>query len=172
IAAFIYIGLIVLVIFLPDSPLRNEEGSLIPSPFLDGIVPIILILFIIVGVTFGIVVDKIKTTKDIGRYMSESIKELSGYIVLVFAISQFIAYFTWTNMGTWFATIGGEFLTEIQFTGIGLILLYVLFTAILNFVIPSGSAKWALEAPVFVPLFMQLGYHPAFSQVAYRMADS
>ncbi|HEX5565011.1 MAG TPA: AbgT family transporter, partial [Sporosarcina sp.] len=49
---------------------------------------------------------------------------------------------------------------------------YIIFTALLNFLITSGSAKWALEAPVFVPLFMNLGYHPAFTQVAYRVADS
>lgn len=172
IAGLIYIALIVLVIMLPNSPLRNEEGGLVPSPFISGIVPILLLFFVTMGCVYGITVGKIKSSKDISRYMAESVKELSGYIVLVFAIAQFIAYFNWSNLGIWIAVNGAEFLQDINFTGIGLIVAYSLFTALLDFIITSGSAKWALEAPIFIPMFMQLGYHPAFTQVAYRIADS
>ena len=172
IAGLIYIALIVLVIMLPNSPLRNEEGGLVPSPFISGIVPILLLFFVTMGCAYGITVGKIKSSKDISRYMAESVKELSGYIVLVFAIAQFIAYFNWSNLGIWIAVNGAEFLQDINFTGIGLIVAYSLFTALLDFIITSGSAKWALEAPIFIPMFMQLGYHPAFTQVAYRIADS
>lgn len=172
IAGLIYIALIVLVIMLPNSPLRNEEGGLVPSPFISGIVPILLLFFVTMGCAYGITVGKIKSSKDISRYMAESVKELSGYIVLVFAIAQFIAYFNWSNLGIWIAVNGAEFLKDINFTGIGLIVAYSLFTALLDFIITSGSAKWALEAPIFIPMFMQLGYHPAFTQVAYRIADS
>src|SRR5699024_3488067 len=105
-------------------------------------------------------------------YMAESMKDMASYIVLIFAISQFIAYFDWSNIGTWVAVNGAELLQSINFTGIGLIIGYIIFTALMNFLITSGSAKWALEAPIFVPMFMQLGYHPAFAQVAYRVADS
>src|SRR5699024_5964217 len=117
-------------------------------------------------------VGKIKSGKDVSHYMSESIKDMSTYIVMVFAIAQFIAYFNWSNLGIWLAVNGSEFLTNINFTGMGLIVGYILFTALLNFLITSGSAKWAIEAPIFIPMFMQLGYHPAFTQVAYRVADS
>lgn len=172
IAGLIYIALIVLVIMLPNSPLRNEEGGLVPSPFINGIVPILLLFFVTMGCVYGITVGNIKSSKDISRYMAESVKELSGYIVLVFAIAQFIAYFNWSNLGIWIAVNGAEFLQDINFTGIGLIVAYSLFTALLDFIITSGSAKWALEAPIFIPMFMQLGYHPAFTQVAYRIADS
>ncbi|CDQ38542.1 AbgT family transporter [Virgibacillus salexigens] len=172
IAAVIYWGIIVIGIALPNSPLRNEEGGIIPSPFLDGIVPIILFFFITIGVTYGITVGNIKSGKDISKYMGESMKDMSSYIVLIFAIAQFIAYFNWSNIGTWVAVNGAEFLKDIEFTGIWLIIGYIIFTALMNFLITSGSAKWALEAPVFVPMFMQLGYHPAFTQVAYRVADS
>src|SRR5699024_11539496 len=82
------------------------------------------------------------------------------------------AYFNWSNLGTWVAVNGAEFLTEINFTGMPLIVGYIIFTALMNFLITSGSAKWAIEAPIFIPMFMQLGYHPAFTQVAYRVADS
>src|SRR5690625_1807820 len=171
-AAIIYITLLVAIILLPNSPLRNEDGGMVPSPFLDGIVPIILIFFIVIGVSFGMTVGRIKSGKDISTYMAESIKEMSSYIVLVFAIAQFIAYFDWSNLGTWVAVNGADFLTDINFTGMGLIIGYIFFTAMLNFLVTSGSAKWAIEAPIFIPMFMQLGYHPSFTQAAYRIADS
>lgn len=172
IAGIIYVGLVLLAIFWPESQLRNEEGKLIPSPFLTGIVPIILFMFLVVGVTYGVTIGKIKSGKEMAGYMAESMKDMSSYIVLIFAISQFIAYFGWSNIGTWIAVNGAEFLESVNFTGMGLIIGYIIFTALMNFLITSGSAKWALEAPIFVPLFMQLGYHPAFTQVAYRVADS
>lgn len=172
VAGGVYWAVIFITIFWPNSPLRNEEGGIVPSPFLDGIVPIILFFFITIGTAFGITVGKINSSKDVAKYMADSMKDMSSYIVLIFAIAQFIAYFSWSNIATWIAVNGAEFLKDIQFTGISLIIGYIIFTALMNFLITSGSAKWALEAPVFVPMFMQLGYHPAFTQVAYRVADS
>ncbi|WP_174614515.1 AbgT family transporter [Virgibacillus ihumii] len=172
IAGLVYWAIVVTVIFLPDSPLRNDEGGIVPSPFLDGIVPIIFVFFVVIGVAFGITVKKIKSGKDVSDYMAESMKDMSSYIVLVFAIAQFIAFFNWSNLGTWVAVNGAEFLKDIEFTGIGLIIGYIIFTGLMNFLITSGSAKWAIEAPIFVPMFMQLGYSPGFTQVAYRIADS
>lgn len=171
-AGLIYVAIILAVIFMSNSPLRNANGGLIPSPFLSGIIPIILLFFIIIGVTFGVSIGKIKSSKDVSKYMGESMKDMSSYIVLIFAIAQFISYFNWSNIGIWIAVNGAEFLKDINFTGIGLIIGYIIFTASLNLIITSGSAKWALEAPVFIPMFMQLGYNPAFTQVAYRIADS
>lgn len=172
-AGLIYIAIIAVAIYIPNSPLTNEKGELIPSsPFLSGIVPIILFFFIIIGITYGISIGKIKSSKDVSHYMSESVKDMSSYIVLVFAIAQFTAYFNWSNLGTWVAVNGAEFLESVNFTGIPLIIGYIIFTALMNFLITSGSAKWAIEAPIFVPMFMDLGYHPAFTQVAYRIADS
>ncbi|TLS38709.1 AbgT family transporter [Pseudalkalibacillus caeni] len=172
IAGLVYWAIIIVVIFLPDSPLRNEQGGIVPSPFLSGIVPIILFFFIIIGVAYGMTVGNIKSSRDVAKYMADAMKDMASYIVLIFAIAQFIAYFSWSNIATWIAVNGAEFLKDIEFTGIGLIIGYIIFTALMNFLITSGSAKWALEAPVFVPMFMQLGYHPAFTQVAYRVADS
>lgn len=172
VAGLLYWAAIVIILMPADSPLRGEGGSIIQSPFISGIVPLILMFFILIGVVFGITIKKIKSSKDMTHYMSEAIKDMSGYIVLVFAIAQFIAYFNWSNLGTWLAVNGAEFLEAVEFTGIGLIIGYVIFTALLNFLITSGSAKWAIEAPIFVPMFMQLGYDPAFTQAAYRIADS
>src|SRR5699024_1689321 len=112
IAGALFLIALVVVIFLPDSPLRGEGGTIIPSPFISGIVPIILFFFLTIGVTYGITLGNIQSSKDVTKYMTESIKELSGYIVLIFAISQFIAFFSWSNIGTWLAVNGADFLTS------------------------------------------------------------
>ncbi|WP_243354793.1 AbgT family transporter [Bacillus litorisediminis] len=172
IAGIVYLGLVALALFWPDSPLRNEDGGIVPSPFLDNIIPIILFFFISVGVAYGVTVKKITSTKDIPKYMTEAIKDMSGYIVLIFAASQFIAYFNWTNLGTWVAVNGAEFLTSIDMTGLPVVIGFSILVSILNLIIFSGSALWALLAPVFIPMFMLLDYHPAFIQAAYRIAES
>lgn len=99
-------------------------------------------------------------------------KDMSGFIVLIFAASQFIAYFDWSNVGLWIAVSGANFLQSIGLTGILVIIGFVFLTAILNLFVFSGSAQWALEAPIFVKMFYFLDYHPAFVQAAYRIADS
>lgn len=172
IASSVYIALILIVLFIPNSPLRSAEGKIVPSPFLDGIVPLILILFIIAGITYGGTIKKITSSRDVGKYMGEAMKDMSGFIVLIFAASQFIAYFDWSNIGSWIAVSGANFLESIGFTGIAVVIGFVLLTAVLNLFIFSGSAQWTLEAPIFLKMFYYLDYHPAFIQVAYRIADS
>lgn len=172
IAGAVYIGLIALLLFLPGSPVRNEEGGIIPSPFLSGIVPIILFFFITVAVAYGITVKKITESKDIPAYMGDAIKDMSGYIVLIFAAAQFISYFNWSNLGIWLAVNSAEFLTSINMTGLPVMVGFSVLAALLNLLIFSGSAQWALMAPIFIPMFMLLDYHPAFVQLAFRIADS
>lgn len=172
VAGLLYTALLLLAVFLPDSPLRNETGGMIPSPFLDGIVPIIMLFFITIGVTYGISVKQIENSRSIAKLMGEAMKDMSGFIVLIFAASQFIAYFEWTNIGTWLAVSVSDWLDAAGFTGVGVIICFVLLTAVLNLVIYSGAAQWALEAPIFLKMFYFLGFHPAFIQAGYRIADS
>ncbi|KGP74115.1 AbgT family transporter [Pontibacillus yanchengensis] len=167
-----YIALLVLAIAWPGSPLRNEDGGMVPSPFLDGIIPIILFFFIVLGVTYGKTVGKLETGKDVSKFMGEAMKDMSGFIVLIFAAAQFIAYFDWTNIGTWIAVSGANALQAMNMTGIPVIIGFVFLTALMNLLVFSGSAQWALEAPIFIKMFYLLDYHPAFIQAAYRIADS
>ncbi|MEK4969776.1 MULTISPECIES: AbgT family transporter [Cytobacillus] len=171
-AGVIYLIVLFTALFWPNSPLRNEEGGIIPSTFLSGIIPIILLFFIVMGTAYGVTVKKIQKSTDIPKFMGSAMKDMSGYIVLIFAASQFIAYFNWSNLGTLIAVRGADLLTSLNLTGWFVIILFVFFTAGLNLLIFSGSAQWALQAPIFVPMFMLLGFNPAFVQVAYRIADS
>jgi len=172
IAAAVYIGLLLLVLFIPGSPLRNENGGMVPSPFLDAIVPIIMLFFITTAIAYGITTKAIENSGSIPKLMGEAMKDMSGFIVLVFAVSQFIAYFEWTNIGSWIAVSGASFLQSANITGIGIVVAFILLTALLNLLIFSGAALWALLAPIFLKMFYYLGYHPAFIQVAYRIAES
>ena len=104
--------------------------------------------------------------------MAESMKTMSGYIVLVFVIGQFVAYFNWTNIGIILAVNGAEFLKVVGFTGFPLILGIIILSTVINLFIGSGSAKWSILAPIFVPMLMLLGYSPALTQVIYRIGDS
>lgn len=173
VAALLFIAAIAAMLIPEDGLLRDPvKGTIIPSPFLKGIVPVLVAFFVLVSTVYGYRAGKIKEAADVPRMMGESLSGMAGFIVLVFMVAQFIAFFNWSNMGVWVAVNGAEFLQASHITGIPLIVGFVLVTAVLNLVIVSGSAQWALMAPVFVPMLMVMGYHPAVVQLAFRIADS
>lgn len=171
-------SLIVLAAFLAmlvpaNGLLRNPEtGSILHSPFMTGLVSALLIFFFVPGLVYGIVVGKIRNDKDIVSLMTGAMKGLAGYIVLVFFAAQFVYCFKHSNMGILLAIKGAELLKTIGFTGVGLLLAFVVVSAFINMFMGSASAKWAIMAPVFVPMFMLVGYHPGVTQAAFRIGDS
>ena len=172
IAMAIYLIALLIALFIPNSPLLNDDGTFLRSPFLTGIVPLLFGLFLVAGITYGVTIQKIQSTKDVPKLMTEAVKDLSGYIVLVFMIAQFVAFFNWTNLSTWLAVHFSNILEFLNLTNIFAIILFVLLVACLSLFIISGSALWALVAPIFIPTFMALGYNPAFIQLAYRIGES
>jgi aminobenzoyl-glutamate transport protein len=147
---------------IPENGLLRdpETGGVLRSPFFSGIVVGLLLLFLVPGMIYGIIVGTIKNDKDVIKHMTHSMKGLGGYIVLVFFAAQFIYWFNYSNLGLVLAIDGAQFLKNIGFTGIPLILSFTLLAAFLNMFMGSASAKWAIMAPVFIPMFMLLGYHP------------
>ncbi|PPA70312.1 AbgT family transporter [Jeotgalibacillus proteolyticus] len=172
IAGLLYSILIAFMIIPSNGILRGEDGGVVDSPFIANIVPLILFFFVIVAVAYGLTTKVIKSTRDVPEFMTDAMKDMAGYIVLIFAASQFIAYFGWTNLGAFIAVTGADTLTNLNFTGMPVVVGFILLAAILNLFIFSGSAQWALMAPIFIPMFMLLDYNPAFIQLAYRIADS
>ena len=106
------------------------------------------------------------------KLMTKAINTMSSFIVLAFIIGQFISYFNWTNLGQVIAIGGSNILRNLGFMGIPLFIAYILLCAFVNLFIGSGSAKWAILAPIFVPMFFLLGYHPSWTQFLYRIGDS
>lgn len=172
---FFLIGVIIVgVLVLPqNAPLRHPEtNAILQSPFMDTIVVTISLLFLLAGIGYGIGVGTIKKDKDILAEMSKTMSTMGGYIVLVFFASQFVAYFAKTNLGTVIAVKGADFLKAANITGIPLLLGFIILTAIINLFMGSASAKWAIMAPVFVPMLMEMAINPEVTQMAYRIGDS
>ena len=166
--------LIIVYLVVPEGAvLRNQKTGLITnSPFLNSIVFLILLFFAVTGIVYGYVTKSFKSTKDIVNAMDKTLNTLGTYIVLVFFAAQFVAYFKVTNLGTIIAVAGATALESINFTGAPLIVSFVILAAFINLFMGSASAKWSMLAPVFVPMFMLLGYSPELVQVAYRIGDS
>ena len=167
-----YVVVAVVLWLLPDSFLRGPGGRLIPSPFISGLVPLIMGAFLVSGVTYGLAAGTIRRARDVPQMMTAAVKDMSGYIVFIFAAAQFIGLFTWSNLGTLIAVEAAEGLERAHLTGFVGVLGLVLIATIANLFIVSGSALWSLLAPVMIPAFMLLGYDPAFIQAAYRIGDS
>ena len=150
-----------------------ETGDLLSNnaPFMKGMVPIMSLLFFIPGVVYGKVTGIIKNDKDIVTLMGKSMSDMGSYIILAFAASQFLQLFSTSNLGIVLSVKGAEFLKNANISGVPLIIGFILLSCVINLFIGSASAKWAIMAPIFVPMFMMLGYSPALTQMAYRIGD-
>ena len=168
----IFIAIILIGLIPANGILRGDDGSIINGPFVTGLVPFLLAFFVLVGVVYGFTVGSFKKVDDIPRVMADSLTSLTGYLVLVFVIAQFIAIFNYTNLAMVIAVNAATFLDNVGLTGVPLILAILIVTTFVNFFMTSGSAKWYIFAPIFVPKFMMLGFAPEFAQAVYRIADS
>lgn len=172
-------ALIVMVIFvivmgictIPENGVFRENGSL-KAWTSTGLIASMMLFFLLPGIAYGYVAGTLKSDKDVAALISKALAGMGGYMAIVFTASQFIAYFGYTNLGTVIAVTGADTLKTIGFTGLPLIVGFVFLTGFINLFMGSASAKWAIMAPVFVPMLMQLGYTPEFTQLAYRIGDS
>jgi len=170
--SLIYIAIILIGLIPSNGFLRSAEGGVLDGPFITGLVGFLIVYFILVGVVYGKTVGVFKEASDVPKVMADSLNSLTSYIVLVFVIAQFIQIFSYTNLGTVIAVTAANFLKNAGFTGIPMIICIILITTLVNFFMTSGTAKWYIFAPIFVPMFMMLGYSPEFAQVVYRIGDS
>lgn len=158
----------------PGTPLIDEtarpEARL--SPFYRSLVAGFFVLFLAAGWAYGKVAGTVKDHRDIVRMMSEAMADLSYYLVLAFAAAHFVAMFNWSNLGLIFAVQGA---TAIEASGLPMpitLALLVLLTGVINIFVGSASAKWALLAPVLIPMLMLLNISPEMTTAAYRVGDS
>lgn len=172
ISALIYIGIMVALVAPTNGLLRSETGGFLKSPFMSGIIFFMMLLFLIPGIFYGIGAGKIKSDKDVVELMNKAISGLSGFMVLIFFAAQFTACFNYSNLGTIISVSGANFLKNIGFVGLPLIICFIILTTFINIFIAVDSAKWVIMAPIFVPMFMQLGLSPELTQAAYRIGDS
>jgi aminobenzoyl-glutamate transport protein len=156
------------------APLRNPEtGALIgDSPFMNGLIVFITILFLSAGWMYGAGARTIRSTVDVVSAMEKAVRGLAGLIFLLFVISQFLALFTYSNMATLAAVNLGDALESAGFGGLTLLLGFIGAILLLDLIMTGSIPKWAIFAPVFVPLLMRLNIEPEVVLAAYRVADS
>ncbi|GLX87221.1 aminobenzoyl-glutamate transporter [Thalassotalea loyana] len=157
-----------------DSAWRDDQGSLTSnsSPLMGSIVPLIFLLFLIPGLVYGLAIGKVKTSKDVIEGMSKAMSGMGYYLVIMFFIAQFIYAFAQSNLGVLLAVEGAELLKALELPAGVTITGIILLTGLINLFVGSASAKWALLAPIFIPMLMQLGISPDLAQAAYRIGDS
>ncbi|HFQ2407016.1 TPA: AbgT family transporter [Staphylococcus aureus] len=171
--SFIVTIILLIITAIPEhSFLRNAKtGSLLDdAPLINGVGLIILVVFLVPGLVYGILSKEIKNTKDLGKMFGDAVGSMGTFIVIVFFAAQLLAYLKWSNLGI-IAAVKGAKLLEHQ-NGIVLILGIIVLSAMVNMLIGSASAKWGILGPIFVPMLILIGFHPAFTQVIYRVGDS
>jgi aminobenzoyl-glutamate transport protein len=177
---FSFWGLIGVIVFIallvlpPGAPLRDPAtGSIIGnSPFMNSLIVSIALLFFATGTAYGIGAGTMKNTNDIVNAMIKAIQGLGGLIFLLLVISQFTAYFNYTNMTTIAALSLADILQDMNLDALWLLVGFILVVFVLDLIITGAVPKWALFAPVFVPLLMRLNVRPEAVLAAYRVGDS
>jgi aminobenzoyl-glutamate transport protein len=165
---------VTLLAFIPGAPLRNPKtGSLFEdSPFMDGLIVIIMIAFLVMGLAYGAGAKTLKGSAAAMEAITKTFAGLAGLIFLLLIIAQFIAYFNYSNMATVAAVKLADQLESANIGAIWLLILFILVTYLLNLIIPGIIPKWAIFAPIFVPLFIRLHVAPQTVLAAYRVGDS
>jgi aminobenzoyl-glutamate transport protein len=177
---FVIFMIVVAVLVVPSGGVLRDPEAVAAGqpvyvqirPFLNSIVMLLMLLFLLTGIVYGAVAGTIRSDRDVARMSASGVSVLASYIVLAFVAAQFVAYFGWSNLGIILAINGAATLKAIGLSGIPLLLGFVLVTALINLFIASASAKWAVMAPVFIPMLMLMGFSPEVTQAAYRVGDS
>jgi aminobenzoyl-glutamate transport protein len=171
ISALVVLGLLSIP---PWGWLRNPETKALigNSPFMNSLVFLIMIVFLVTGLAYGIGAKTIKSTQDAIDAITKTFSDLGDLLFLFFVISQFVAYFNYSNIGTILAIKMANVLIEANLGNVSLLVGFILIGFLLCFPLPNILPKWAIMAPIFVPLFLKLGIGPDVVLAAYRVSDS
>ncbi|WP_372864226.1 AbgT family transporter [Spongiibacter sp.] len=168
-----YIAALIAMVALPSGLLRNPDPEgMAALPLLRGIVVFIALYAALAGIIFGYSSGRFQERNDWIRAMEKGMGTLAGYLVLMFFAAQFVNYFSWSGIGAIAAINGAQWLASLELSSTSLLLTFVLCSALINLLIGSASAKWALMAPIFLPMLAMLGVAPEAVQMAYRIGDS
>jgi aminobenzoyl-glutamate transport protein len=168
----LFIIIIAMSIIPENGILRADDNSILHSPLLKGFIAFLFIIAATCGIIYGYISGTFKKHEDVIAGMSNSLKGLISFLVLVFFAAQFVAWFKWSNLGIFVGVKGAAFLQSADLGLIPLVILFIIISGLTNMFMGSASAKWAIMAPVFIPMFMLLGYSPELSQAVYRIGDS
>ena len=173
-AALAVILLVTLLTIFPGAPLRHPEtgGIIGATPFMDSLLFIIMLVFLLSGIGYGYGAGTFKGSNDVIRGVTKTFAGLAGLVFMLLMISQFIAYFNYSNLPSVIAVTLAGWLEQANIGAIPLLVGFILVIMVLDIIIPGSLPKWAIFAPIFVPLFIRLGTAPQTVLAAYRVGDS
>ncbi len=168
------LAVVLLVTLPPGAPLRDPvTGDIIgQTPFMSSLLFIVMLCFFIPGLAYGTAVGKYKSANDVIAAVIKTFAGLGGLIFTLLMISQFIAYFNYSNLPSYIATVLAEWLGQAGIPAIPLLIGFIFVIVVLDLIMPGSLAKWAIFAPIFVPLFIRLGVPAQTVFAAYRVGDS
>ena len=169
--ALIAVLAIFIAMIIPDGGPLHGVGDRFDR-WVECIVPMIFFCFVVPGIAYGVTLKNIKNDKALARIFVESMASMAPIIVLAFFAAQFIEYFHWSGLDRMLAMAGGQALGQADMSPGALIVAFILVTLVFNLFIGSMSAKYAMFAPIFIPMFMMVGIAPELTQAAYRIGDS
>jgi aminobenzoyl-glutamate transport protein len=174
IAFLLALGVVLLATVPPGAPLRDPvTGSIVgTSPFMDSLIVIIALLFFAAGLGYGRAAGTLTTNNEVISAITKSWAGMAGLLFLFLLIAQFIAYFNYSHIPQIAAVKLGDLVERSNIGEVGLLLFAILVTIVVGVIMPQAIAKWALLAPIFVPLFLRVGVSPAAVLAAYRVGDS
>jgi aminobenzoyl-glutamate transport protein len=174
IAFLAFIGLVLVLTLPPGAPLRDPlTGDIIgTTPFMDSLLFIIAMTFLISGVGYGYGAGTFTSSNDVIAAVTKTFAGLSGLVFMLLMISQFIAYFNYSNLPSVLAIALAEFLETAGIPALPLLIGMIVVILILDVIMPGLIPKWAIFAPILIPLFVQLGVPPQTGLAAYRVGDS
>lgn len=169
-----FAALIALLTFPSGAPLRDPASGQIVgnTPFMDSLLFMIMLLFLISGITYGRGAGTMRGSGDVIKAVTKTFSNLSGMVFMLLMISQFIAYFNYSQMPQVVAVTLAGALEQVNIGPIPLLVGFMLVITLLDFIMPGSIPKWAIFAPIFVPLFIRLGVAPQTVLAAYRVGDS
>jgi aminobenzoyl-glutamate transport protein len=168
----LFIILILMGLIPEHGLLRSDDNSILHSPIIKGFIAVLFIISGTCGIVYGYISGTFKKHEDVITGMNSSFKGLISFLVLVFFAAQFVAWFKWSNLGIMIAVKGAAFLQTADLGLIPMVILFIIISGFINMFMGSASAKWAIMGPVFIPMFMLLGYSPELSQAVFRIGDS
>lgn len=172
--AFVVCVVLILIAVIPSNGfLRNADGQLLPkSPFTEGLVFLLFAVFVTLAIAYGKGSGVLKNNSDIPKLMEKGLRGSLSFLIVAVPAAFFIQFFNDSKLATVLAVNGGNLLKSLNLSGIPLAIAFILLVGFLNMFMTSGSAKWLILAPIFVPMFSVIGFTPAFSQLLYRIGDS
>jgi aminobenzoyl-glutamate transport protein len=173
-ATLAVVGVIALLTAIPGAPLQDPvTGDVIgDSPFMDSLIVIIALIFLVAGLAYGRGAGTIKTSAEILASITKSWAGMASLLFLFLLIAQFIAYFSYSNMAEVAAVGLGDVLESMDIGAIWLLIGFMIVTMLVDLIMPAAIAKWAILAPIFIPLLIRLDVTPQTVLAAYRVADS